>query len=272
MFVGLDESGIKLRTWWKAARGSAGFTQTNAVVLGADAAESEMREPGDLLYSRELGLTFTVAGILERSGMSDDSLFFIPLRTAQAIFNSTNQLTAVAIRLKDPEELMPTAARLQNIPGAQVVTQTEMMGTFLNILGTVRTLLRSIGAVALCASIVGLMNVLFISVAERSYEFSLFRALGASRWQIFRVVLLEATLLTGAGIALGIVAALAFVPAIRVVAQRHLAFDPTWGLAVGQSVLAETLVLGFVVAGVASVLPAWRASRMQPAQALKGAD
>ena len=61
-----------------------------------------MRAPGDRLHSPETGQELRVAGVLERSGTSDDSLFFVPLRTAQRMFGQENRLTAVAIRLRDP--------------------------------------------------------------------------------------------------------------------------------------------------------------------------
>lgn len=184
MFVGLDASGVALKPWWKAEAGADHFTADDSVILGADAAQIEMRAPGDSLYSPETSRTFKVAGVMKRSGTSDDSLFFVPLRTAQTMFNSSQRVTAVAIRLRDPAAIGDVSARLQEIPGAQVVTQTEMMGTLLNILRTVRTLLRSIALVAVSASVAGLINTLLMSVAERAFEFSLFRAIGASRAQL----------------------------------------------------------------------------------------
>ena len=72
------------------------------MILGAEAAATEMRRVGDTLYSPETGRRFRVCGILERSGTSDDSQFFIPLATAQAMFHQPGRVTAVAIRLRDP--------------------------------------------------------------------------------------------------------------------------------------------------------------------------
>src|SRR5205085_459490 len=97
----------------------------------------EMRSVGDKFYSPELQREFRVAGILDRSGTSDDSAFFVQLRTAQEMFSQQGRLTAIAIRLKDPNLAAGAAQRLQSISGAQIVTMTEMMGTFLNLLGAV---------------------------------------------------------------------------------------------------------------------------------------
>ena len=86
MWVGLDESALALKPWWRAAAGEKWFTKDDEVILGCDAAEVEMRAPGDLFFSPETGRKLRVAGVLERSGTSDDNLFFVPLRTAQRMF------------------------------------------------------------------------------------------------------------------------------------------------------------------------------------------
>jgi putative ABC transport system permease protein len=101
--------------------------------------------------------------------------------------------------------LREASERLQRIPGAQVVTLTEMMGTFLNLVGAVRTLLFSIALVAMTVSVLGVFNTLLAAVVERTNELSVMRAIGASRSQIIALITTEALLLTGAGSLAGIV-------------------------------------------------------------------
>jgi putative ABC transport system permease protein len=272
MFVGLDESGITLKSWWKAERGMDRFPGDDAIILGAEAARMEMREPGDQLHSPETGRKFEVAGVLQRSGTSDDNLFFVPLRTAQKMFDSSNRLTAVAIRLRDPAALSDVSARLQDIAGAQVVTQTEMMGTFLNILGNVRTLLQSIGWVALFASLAGLANTLLISVAERTAEFSLMRAIGASRAQVMSVILLESMLLTAAGILLGLAVTLTVGGLATPLFAAYLPFFGSLSPAFRPGALGLVLLTGIAGALLASLMPGLRAVATEPAFALKGGE
>ena len=143
-----------------------------------------MRSPGDWLFSPETGEKLRVAGVLERSGTSDDSLLFVPLSTAQRMFSQPGRLTAIAVRLRDPAMLREASARLQNVPGAQVVTLTEMIGTFLNLVGAVRTLLWSLALVALAVSGLTVFNTLLAAVVERTNELCVMRAIGASRIQI----------------------------------------------------------------------------------------
>src|SRR6266850_7633380 len=185
IWVGLDQTALSLKPWWRVKNGQHWFSNANEVILGADAAGIEMRAPGDKFYSPEMRRQFTVAAVLERSGTSDDSAFFVPLTTAQEMFSQRGRLTAIAIRLKDPALVREAAPRLQSIPGAQVVTMAEMMGTFLNLLGAVRTLVLAVAAIAIAVSALTVFNTLLAAVLERTRELAVLRAIGASRVQIF---------------------------------------------------------------------------------------
>jgi putative ABC transport system permease protein len=270
MWVGLDESALALKPWWRVSAGEKWFRNDDSVILGCDAAEVEMRTPGELFFSPETGRKFQVTGVLERSGTSDDSLFFVPLRTAQQMFHQPNRLTAIAIRLRDPALLREASGRLQRIPGAQVVTLTEMMGTFLNLVGVVRTLLFSIALVAITVSVLGVFNTLLAAVVERTNELAVMRAIGASRWQIIGLITTEAALLAGAGGIAGILLALAAGHGIEHLVKPFVPFAPTEPLMSPTASILFQSVLGGVVVGVlAGLYPAWRAGRLPPAEALK---
>jgi len=270
MWVGLDETMLALKPWWRVKEGDGWFSDDHSVILGCDAAEVEMRAPGDRLYSPETGQELRVAGVLERSGTSDDSLFFVPLLTAQRMFGQTNRLTAVAIRLRDPALLRQASERLQRVPGAQVVTPAEMMGTFLNLVGAVRTLLFSIGLVAVTVGVLGVFNTLLAAVVERTNELSVMRAIGASRLQIVGLITTEALLLTCAGSAVGIVLAVVVGHGIENVVKPFVPLAPAEPLlSLTASTLAQCVGIGAVAGVVAGFYPAWRASRLPPAEASK---
>jgi len=270
LWAGIDSSIRPLKPWWRLKVGSRWFPDGNSVLLGAEAAATEMRQVGDTLYSPETGRRFRVCGILERSGTSDDSLFFVPLATAQAMFHQPGRLTAVAIRLKDPTLGEEAAARLQQTPGAQVVTLAEMLGTFLNLVGAVRTLVLAIAILALAISALSVFNTMLSAVLERTGELGVLRAVGASRSQVFRLLAIESMALTAAGSAAGL--GLAFV-AGRLVEQAIKAYVP---LAPAESMLALTgsvalqcFGVGIGVGLVAGLYPAWQASRLPPVRALR---
>jgi putative ABC transport system permease protein len=271
MWVGLDETALALKPWWRVQAGEKWFDGPDSVILGCDAAELEERVPGDWLYSPETGAKLRVAGVLERSGTSDDSLFFVPLSTSQRLFSKSGRLTAIAIRLRDPASLREASERLEAIPGAQVVTLTEMMGTFLNLVGAVRTLLLAIGFVALAVSVLTVFNTLLAAVVERTHELCILRALGASRWQIIRMITTEALLLTGVGCGVGIMVALIGGSAVEDVVKQFVPFAPRAPVfAMSTMIVLQTALIGGAVAVIAGWYPAWRASRLQPAEALKG--
>ena len=71
-----------------------------------------------------------------------------PLAEAQRLLGQEGRLTAIAVRLKDPARLRAVLERFRELPGTQVVTMTEMMGTFLRLLGTVRSLTVALSLVA----------------------------------------------------------------------------------------------------------------------------
>ena len=269
-WVGVDESIRSLKPWWKLKTGSSWFGDADSVILGSEAAATELRNIGDTLFSPETGRRFRVCGILERSGTSDDSLFFIPLHTAQAMFHQKDRLTAIAIRLKDPGLVTGAIDRLQQTPGAQVVTLAEMLGTFLNLVGAVRTLVMAVAALAVTISVLTVFNTMLSSVLERTGELAILRAVGASRWQVFRLLALEALLLTMAGSGMGLLFALAAGHSIEALARHFVTLAPDGSLlSLSSVVIGQCLLVGLGAGVVAGLYPAWQASRLQPARALR---
>ncbi|MCZ7636308.1 MAG: ABC transporter permease [Verrucomicrobia bacterium] len=271
LWVGLDESGRALRPWWRVKSGAAWFTGPESVILGSEAAAAELRVPGDQLFCPAANRSLRVSAVLERSGTSDDSLFFVPLLTAQEMFDLPGRLTAIAIRLHDPGQLREATARLQQIAGAQVVTLTEMMGVFLNLVGSVRVLLIAIATLAMVVCALGLFNTMLAGVLDRAEELAVMRALGASRHHLFGLVTIESLLLAAAGIAVGLPLAAGSGHTLEGLIRPYMPLAPLgtfWvltGGAVGQAVVIS-LVMGLL----SGLYPAWRAGRVQPAPALKG--
>ncbi len=270
LWVGIDDSSRELRPWWKFTEGSSWFTGPDSVILGAEAAETELRKPGDRFYSPEAKKELVVSGVLERSGTSDDSLFFVPLATAQSMFNQPGRLTAVAIRLKDPAEITAASDRLQEVKGAQVVTLTEMMGTFLNLIGGARTLVLAIAIVAVAVSLLSVFNTMMAAVLERVRELGVLRAVGLSRFGSFRLMVLESAAVSLAGGALGLGIAALFGPILERAVRPYIPLAPESGLPT-LTVAAALLCIGMTLAAgiVAGLYPAWQASRLHPAEALR---
>lgn len=272
LWVGVDESLRILKPWWRMKPGSTWFPNADSVILGAEAANTELRQVGDTLYSPETGHRFTVCGILERSGTSDDSLFFIPLATAQALFHQPDRLTAVAVRLHDPSpaSVAEASERLQKLPGAQVATATEMMGTFSRLIGSVRTLVLALAILAVTISGLTVFNTMLSAVLERTGELGVLRAVGASRGQIFALLAIESVLLTTVGSVLGLLLAVATGRLVENIVKQFVPLAPQESLmTLTGSVAIQCVLTGIGIGLFAGLYPAWQASRLQPAQALR---
>lgn len=271
LWTGLDTNALALKPWWKAQRGSAWFgSDSNSVILGSNVAEVELRQPGDAFHSPEAGVTLRVAGILARSGTADDNAMFLPLATAQRMFGLEGRITAIGMRLHDPEQLSQATRRLQAIPGAQVVTATEMMGALLNLLGTVRTLLVAIAVIAAVTAGLGVFNTTLANILERSGELALLRALGASRVQVAGLLALEtATLALAASTTGALIAGLGAGP-LETLLRHFVPMTPS-GTLVGVSVPLglRCIVTSTALALIAIVYPVVVALRLQPAAAAK---
>lgn len=269
LWVGVDDTARTMRAWWKLASGHWP-TKPEEVLLGAEAAITELRQPGDKFYSPETGRTFTVCGVLTRSGTSDDSQFFVPLATAQAMFAKPGRLTGIALRLTDPAQLGAASRRLQEIPGAQVVTLTEMIGTFLNLMGAARALMLGVALVAVAIGSLSVFNTMLAATLERTRELGVLRALGVSRSGIFALLAFEALLLTLLGTLVGFLLAQLLGTGIEALVRPFLPLAPSSPLPpLTVTTVAQCLALMSMVGLVAGAFPAWRACRIHPAEALK---
>ena len=269
LWVGVDDTARTMRAWWKLA-GGRWPEKPDDVLLGAEAAMTELRQPGDKLYSPETGRTFTVCGVLTRSGTSDDSQFFVPLATAQTMFAKPGRLTGIALRLTDPAQLGAASKRLQEIPGAQVVTLTEMIGTFLNLMGAARALMLGVALVAVAIGSLSVFNTMLAATLERTRELGVLRALGTSRRSVFMLLALEALLLTLLGTLLGFLLARLLGPAIEQLVRPFMPLAPTEPLPpLTPTTVVQCLGLMVGVGLLAGAFPAWRACRIQPSEALR---
>jgi putative ABC transport system permease protein len=143
------------------------------------------------------------------------------------------------------------------------ITQDAVVGSLSQILTVLTLAVGAIGAVSLAVAGLGVMNLMLVSVSERTEEVGLLKALGARRRQVLHVFLTEAVLLStaGAGVGLGLGFLL-----VRVGVALYPSFPaapPIWAV-------ASVVVLSIGVGALFGVLPARRATRLDPVAALAG--
>jgi putative ABC transport system permease protein len=215
---------------------------------------------------------FRVIGVLGTSGtglgMNTDELAFVPVATAQQMFNS-NTLFRILIeaRNRDSIEVAKQQARdilKQRHEGEEdvtVITQDAILATFDRLLGTLTLGVAGIAAISLAVAGILVMNVMLVSVAQRTPEVGLLKALGATGGVIRSVFLAEAAMLSAAGAVIGYGLGLAGAAIIRTLYPALPAYAPDWAVL---AALGTALVTGLLF----GVLPARRAAALDPVLAL----
>src|SRR6185503_14082394 len=151
--------------------------------------------------------------------------------------------------------------RHDNEEDVTVVTQDSVLGAFNRILAALTLSLAGIAAVSLSVAGIGIMNVMLVSVSERTSEIGLLKAIGAPPREIERVFLVEAVLLAIAGGAFGLI--LGYIGAAALgQAYPELPAEPPWWAVLGAVVVSFGAGIAF------GVLPARRAARLDPVAAL----
>jgi putative ABC transport system permease protein len=233
-------------------------------LFGADPAVGQLVRVGDRRF-RIIGVLSTAGMGL---GMNTDELAFVPVSIAQQMFN-TNSLFRILVEARHRDAIEPAKVQARDIIKARhegeedvtVITQDAVLATFDRILGTLTLGVAGIAAISLAVAGILVMNVMLVSVTQRTSEIGLLKALGASAGAIRAAFLVEAALLSAAGGLLGYVIGQAGAATIRVLYPAYPAFAPGWAVLAG---LGTSIVTGLVF----GVLPARRAARMDPVAAL----
>ena len=218
------------------------------------------------------GRRLRVVGVLAEGGqgmgMTTGELLILPAATVQAMLN-TNTLFRILIEAKSREQLQEVKAgvlkkMIQRHEGEEdvtVITQDAVLETFDKILSVLTMSVAGIAAVSLAVAGILVMNVMLVSVTQRTGEIGLLKALGATATTIRNAFLFEAGMLSMlggiAGIALGHLGA----AILRYFYPSFPAYPPNWAVIAG---LGTALVSGLIF----GVMPAKRAARLDAVQAL----
>ncbi len=216
---------------------------------------------------------FRVIGVLESKGqsfgMNLDDTVIVPVATGLRMFDQQGLFRA-AVQARDAS-LVPQALeqsrqillrRHQGDEDFTLITQDAMLATFKSVIGALTAALAGIAAVSLAVAGIGIMNVMLVSVSERTAEVGLLKAIGARRRQILSLFLAEALMLSLAGAMAGILLGLAVVlPAAALWPDLPLRPSGVWIGAVTALALVAGLIFG--------LMPARRAARLPAAEALR---
>jgi putative ABC transport system permease protein len=214
-----------------------------------------------------------VVGVLaargQQLGVNMDDVAIVPVATAMKMLNRRS-LFRLVLQVRSYADLDRTKERVVRLvterhgeEDVTAITQDAVLGAFTSILGALTLALAGIASISLAVAGVGIMNVMLVSVSERTREIGLLKALGAGRRQILLAFLAEAVLISAAGGVLGLAVGWLAVRGLVYLYPALPASPPVWAVLAAFS-------LSVAVGAVFGVLPAQRATRLDPVAALAG--
>ena len=223
------------------------------------------------------GYTLTVVGVLEAVGSSasgsNDNQILIPFTLAQRLSNQTS-ISSFYVSAASSAQVEQAQAAVESYLekafenyntrsfGTQysVFNQTEMLSTLSETTNTLTLMLGGIAAISLLVGGIGIMNIMLVSVSERTREIGIRKAIGAARGNILMQFLIESLVVSLMGGVLGLAISVAAVKALAPVLQMTLTIpvNVAW-MAIGFSVF---------IGVVFGMYPANKASKLRPIQAL----
>jgi putative ABC transport system permease protein len=227
---------------------------------------------GELLRLGEY--RFRIIGVLaprgESLGMDLDEVIHVPVAVHMKMFNLSS-LFRILMEVRAPGEMDPArdaitrllTERHNDTEDFTLFTQDAILSTFGRIFAALTAAIGGIAAISLSVAGIGIMNVMLVSVSERTAEIGLLKALGVTRGQVLAVFLVEAAILSLLGGVVGLGVALAGNHLLTVLYPSFPVQPPLWAV---WAALATAAAVGVVF----GALPARRAARMDPVAALAG--
>ena len=209
-----------------------------------------------------IGEPVRVVGLIGGDGYDrlTGNVVLIPLKTAQNVLGQYESISAVLITSKRLDTIGSLAENIRsNHPKVSVLTQEEIAENLDTILGQERFFFNMINYTVYIVAAVVVLIVMVMAVAERTKEIGTLRAIGASRWTVLRTILLEAILLGLIGSVLSI--PIAYVIDIVIGYGLREVID-AWSL-------IQILITVIILSAIASLIPAYRATRVNPIEALR---
>lgn len=223
------------------------------------------------------GIPFEIIGLLSEKGaqgwQNPDEQVLIPLETGQFRIFGTDRVRSITLQIVHPDSMAVAMIGIERVlrrehgiqPGAandfQIRNRTEFLSTAQETTETFTFLLAGIAAVSLLVGGIGIMNIMLVSVTERTVEIGIRKALGARRRTILMQFLVEAVTLCMMGGVIGIL--------VGAGGAAALARWQGWNTVVS----IDSVVLAFVFSAAVGVFfglwPAQRAARMDPIEALR---
>lgn len=252
-------------------------------VLGSESAQNIFGDNDPVGQKLRLKkVSFTVIGVMKKRGTSgfqnQDDQIFIPISTAQKILLAINHVSLARVKVDEEryidetkEDIRATLRERHDLdPGEpddfSIRDQRQALTALLNITDALKLFLAAIASISLIVGGIGIMNVMLVSVFERTREIGLRKALGATTGVILTQFLVEAVVITCMGALVGIACGAVIAYLVSVVAG-FLGY--AWEFSIPLQSIAVSTGVAALIGLVFGVYPARRAARLDPIEALR---
>jgi len=220
------------------------------------------------------GYDFKIVGVQEELGSSDDNQIMIPLDVAREIFNEPNKVDMIIAQAKQGSDIPALQERVERKlkrargdENYQVLTATQILDQIGSILGIVQIVLVGIAGISLLVGGIGIMNSMYTSVLERTKEIGIMKSIGARNNSILTIFILEAGIIGVVGGGIGVALGSAIAEIVGVIAANS-GFQ-LLKIMISYKVILFGLGFSFFIGILSGALPARKASKMNPVDALR---
>ncbi len=226
------------------------------------------------------GSSYRVLGVLEKKGslgfLNADETVFIPIETGLKRFFNRKWLNRLTISATDPsklQELQPKVKRAlrqsHKLTAGEaddfgIFNQEEALSNINQAMMVFKVVFYSIAGISLVVGGIGIMNIMLVSVTERTREIGVRMAVGARRWDILVQFLFESLVISFIGGALGLLLGVMFADLMQ-----NILKDMNFKTAINANVVLTSLLTATVVGVLSGLYPAYKASRLDPVEALR---
>jgi len=235
-------------------------------------------------YLQLSGINFKIIGIyMDEGGDREEDRVYIPLSTAQNIFNGSDRVDNITFTLK-PQKSFDEALAISNqfteeikqylkqvhsvapddISAINTFNAMEEAKRYYTLTSNIAFFFWFVGICTIIAGVVGVSNIMLIIVKERTKEIGIRKALGAKPWSIIWMILQESIFVTTVAGFAGLILSMALLEVVGPNIEVDYVLNPSVNFS-----MAITMVIILIIAGaLAGFIPAWKAANIQPVKAL----
>jgi putative ABC transport system permease protein len=222
---------------------------------------------------------FKVIGVLTPNGQADD-VALMPLGAARSyLVGGIDRVNTIVVKAQTPDQVGAAQQQVEKILDQRhmirdpanrdynVTALQSLLNQANQFLGFLTLFTVAVAGISLLVGAIGIANIMLVSVTERTQEIGVRKAIGASRSAIMKQFLIESTVLSGIGGAMGIAIGVTVTVAASIIIPR---IEPKFG-APEVSIAAVLIAFGvsLVIGVIAGVYPANRAAKLRPIEALR---